>query len=158
MDQQNLFETPVTYRLVRLEYLTALAVCIVLLIYHWGDVRWLAFVSLFAYIDVIGYLPGAVAHRRAYGRRVHPGFYVLYNVAHSAITALLVALAWAWWVRPEWALLAIPIHLCGDRALFGNFLKPFGVSFEPSAHPDFVHFRSSYVNACSRKPGDSHGT
>ncbi|MDE1008320.1 MAG: hypothetical protein OSB38_21870 [Paraburkholderia fungorum] len=158
MDQQNLFETPTTYRLVRMEYLIALVICIGLLIAHRSGVRWWAFVLLFAYIDVIGYLPGAVAHRRAHGRHIHRVFYVLYNVAHSAITALLVALAWAWWVGPEWALLAIPIHLCGDRALFGNFLKPFGVSFEPVAHPDFVYFRSSYANACDRKPRGPHGT
>ena len=40
----------------------------------------------------------------------------------------------------EWALLVVPIHLCGDRALFGNFLKPFRVPFEPAPLPAFVDF------------------
>jgi hypothetical protein len=35
----------------------------------------------------------------------------------------------------EWALLVLPIHLFGDRALFGNFVKSFTVSFEPLPHP-----------------------
>ncbi len=34
----------------------------------------------------------------------------------------------------------MPIHLCGDRALFGNFLKPFRVPFEPAALPAFTQF------------------
>ena len=33
------------------------------------------------------------------------------------------------------ALLVLPIHLFGDRALFGNFAKSFTVSFEPVPHP-----------------------
>lgn len=153
MDQQNLFETPVTYRLLRLENLVALAICVGLLVAHLTQIRWWAFVLLFAYIDVIGYLPGAFAHRHAHGRRIRRMFYVLYNTTHCAVSGLLVAVLWTWLVQPEWALLAIPVHLCGDRALFGNFLKPFGVSFEPAAHPAFVHFRTSYVNASATRRG-----
>ena len=41
-------------------------------------------------------------------------------------------------MKPEWALLALPLHLFGDRALFGNFYKSFGIEFEPSAHPDYA--------------------
>ena len=50
----------------------------------------------------------------------------------------------ALFVGPEWALLALPIHLFGDRAIFGNFLKPFGLSFEPSTHPLYREFSISY--------------
>ena len=35
----------------------------------------------------------------------------------------------------------LPIHLFGDRALFGNFLKPFAVPFEPHEDPAFARFR-----------------
>jgi hypothetical protein len=72
---------------------------------------------------------------------------------HSALCALLVAGLWAWFVRPEWALLAMPIHLFGDRSLFGNFLKPFGVSFEPAAHVEFARFRANYLGS-SRVAGE----
>ena len=51
---------------------------------------------------------------------------------------------WCLLVRPEWALLALPIHLCGDRAIFGNFLKPFGLSFEPVAHPAYKELVKNY--------------
>ncbi|WP_013590041.1 membrane protein [Paraburkholderia phenoliruptrix] len=153
MDHHNLFETPVTYRLIRLEYLAALTICVGLLVAHWTQIRWWAFAFLFLYIDLIGYLPGAVAHRRHYGRRIARRFYVLYNVAHSALSGFFVAAAWAWFVEPEWALLAIPIHLCGDRAIFGNFLKPFGLSFEPALHPDFAAFKTSYAQSVAPERG-----
>ena len=35
----------------------------------------------------------------------------------------------------------VPIHLCGDRAIFGNFLKPFSVPFEPEKVPEFAAFQ-----------------
>lgn len=40
MDAKNLFETPVTYRLARLEYAVGLAVATGLLLAHLGEVRW----------------------------------------------------------------------------------------------------------------------
>jgi hypothetical protein len=123
--------TPTTARLLRAEYAVGLAVSAVLLALHLGDVRWWAFVLLFAYIDVIGYFPGALAFRRAGGGRIAPGYHVLYNVMHSLVTAAAVAGAWCLLLGPEWALLALPLHLCGDRAVFGSFLKPFDQSFEP---------------------------
>jgi hypothetical protein len=138
MDPQNLFFTPTTYRLIRSEYLAGLVVCTVLALTHLGQVRWPVFVGLFLYIDVIGYLPGVIAHKRrgtAYLPRV---YYVLYNTMHSLTTAGIVAGLWSLLVRPEWALLALPLHLFGDRALFGNFYKSFGIEFEPSAHPDYA--------------------
>ncbi|MFF2955017.1 hypothetical protein ACFVVU_27165 [Kitasatospora sp. NPDC057965] len=140
MDAANRFESRVTYRLLRAEYLTGLLICAGLLLYHWDEVRWLPALALFGYIDLIGYLPGALAHHRAKGGRIHRAYYVLYNTMHSALTAGAVAALWAWLVEPEWALLAIPLHLCGDRGLLGNFLKPFSVPFEPSPHPAFVEF------------------
>jgi hypothetical protein len=104
---------------------------------HLDEVRWGAFVTLFASIDVIGYLPGAVAWRRAGGRLQTRAYHVLYNAMHSLLTAGVVAAVWSLTSGPEWALLALPIHLFGDRSVFGNFLKPFGLSFEPQTHPAY---------------------
>jgi hypothetical protein len=146
MDSHNLFLTPVTYRLLRLEYLVALVGAAVLLLIHFGDVRWPAFVLLFVYIDVIGYLPGHFVWRRN-GGHVPRAYYVLYNTMHSLLTAGLVAGVWCLTFGPEWALLALPLHLCGDRALFGNFLKPFGFAFEPATHPAYDALRSTYDHA-----------
>jgi len=138
MDPKNLFHTPTTYRLVRLEYLVYLAVAALLAVLHLGEIRWLAFVGLFAYIDLIGYLPGVIAHKVLGTAYLPRGFYLLYNTMHSLVTAGIVAGLWCVFVRPEWALLAIPLHLFGDRGLFGNFYKSFGIQFEPSPHPDYL--------------------
>jgi hypothetical protein len=140
VDTRNLFLTPATYRAWRLENLVGLAVCILLLLAHLDEVRWWAFILLFVQIDLIGYLPGAIVFRRHRGKVPAP-FYVLYNVTHSLVTQFGVSVVWSVLFGPEWALLALPIHLLGDRAVFGNFLKPFCVSFEPSPHPSFTTFR-----------------
>jgi hypothetical protein len=138
MDTANRFETRTTYRLVRLEYLVGLIACLVLFVLHIDEVRWLPAVALFVYIDLIGYVPGAIAHHRSATKRISKVYYVLYNTTHSLVTQAAVIGLWALLIGWEWALLAIPIHLFGDRALFGNFLKPFAVPFEPAPHPAFV--------------------
>jgi hypothetical protein len=155
MDSHNLFMTPTTYRVVRLEYAGALVAAIVALVLHIGHVNWVAFAALFAYIDVIGYLPGAVAWRRAHGRLNTRTYHVLYNLMHNFLTAGAVAAIWSLTRGPEWALLALPIHLCGDRALFGNFLKPFGLSFEPQVHPAYQELVNRYA-ADVTAPSDPH--
>jgi hypothetical protein len=144
MDSHNLFLTPTTYRWLRGEYAVALIAAVVVALLHLGDVRWPVFVAMFAYIDIIGYLPGAVAFRRAGGAPISRTYYRLYNAMHSMVSAAAVAGVWCLLVRPEWALLALPIHLCGDRAVFGNFLKPFGVSFEPATHPAYKELVNRY--------------
>ncbi|MFJ3904683.1 hypothetical protein [Streptomyces sp. NPDC090025] len=142
MDHLNRFESKATYRLLRLEYGVALVLCSVLMLLHLSEVRWWAAVLLFVYIDVIGYLPGAVAFRRAPGGRIPKVYYVLYNTMHSLVTNAAVVGVWVLVAGFEWALLAVPIHLCGDRALFGNFLKSFKVPFEPVRLPAFAEFES----------------
>jgi len=144
MDSHNLFLTRTTYRLLRAEYGVALIAVVVLALIHLGHIRWPVFIGMFVYIDLIGYLPGAVAYRRTRGGGIPRGFYMLYNSTHSLLSAGAVAGAWCLLVRPEWALLALPIHLCGDRAIFGNFLKPFGLSFEPVTHPAYKEFVKNY--------------
>jgi hypothetical protein len=131
MDQKNPFETRNTFRLHRAEYLVGFALSIVLIIIHFGEIRWIPFIALFAYIDLFGYIPGAIAFRRSSDGRISKVYYVLYNTMHSLITQAAVVGLWLWLVGPEWALLAIPFHVFGDRGLFGNFLKPFGLPFEP---------------------------
>ena len=138
MDPQNLFQTPTTYRLIRIEYLGFLLVAVGFAVAHLGEIRWAVFVGMFVYIDLIGYLPGVVARLRRGTAYLPHGYYVLYNLMHSLVTAGVVAGLWCWLVGPEWALLALPLHLFGDRALFGNFYKSFGIEFEPSAHPDYA--------------------
>lgn len=130
MNRLSFFGTPLNYRLTRAEYLVSFAFSAVLFIVHIQDIRWGPALLLFAYIDIIGYLPGLFVHwwNRGDVPRV---FYVLYNVMHSWITAGLVIAVWVWLVGPEWALLAVPIHLFGDRGLLGNYFKSFAEPFEP---------------------------
>jgi hypothetical protein len=156
MDAKNMFATPTTYRLMRLEYGVGLIVVLVLFFEHVTKVRWLPAVVLFSYIDLIGYIPGAVAFRRSRDHQIPRLYYLLYNVMHSMVTQTLVALIWIWISGPEWALLVLPIHLFGDRSLFGNFLKPFAVPFEPHEDPAFARFRSE-LTARSRPVAESAG-
>jgi hypothetical protein len=135
MDPKNTFETPVTYAAVRAEYGVLAAMVGLLLWRNRCHVRWSAAAGLFLYPDIAGYLPGAVAYRRRVGHAIPRGYYVAYNVMHSALTGALIAALWARFVRLEWALLGIPLHIGLDRGLFGNSLKPFSVSFEPLPHP-----------------------
>jgi hypothetical protein len=124
------FETRATHAVLRVEHGIALAVCVALFVLHLGEVRWLPAVLLFAGIDLIGYLPGLVAHHRSATKLIPRVYYVLYNVMHSFATHAVLVGVWLLVAGWEWALLAIPIHLCGDRALFGNTLKPFSEPFE----------------------------
>lgn len=142
MDAQNRFDTKVTFALIRIEYLLFIFVILYFLSTHYSDVRWGYFIFFFVIIDIIGYLPGAIAFRFSKTKRISFIYYITYNFTHSFITILAVSLLWCLWTGPEWALLAMPLHLCGDRALFGNFIKPFATFFEPSLHPAFAKFSS----------------
>ncbi len=137
MDSRNLFETPTTYRLLRLEYTAALITVVVIAVMHLHQIRLWPFLGLFFYIDLIGYVPGAIAAHRRKNGYIPRGYYILYNTMHTFLSAGLVAGLWCLIVRPEWALLALPIHLCTDRGIVGNLLKPFGVPFEPQEHPAY---------------------
>ncbi|MFG2463572.1 hypothetical protein ACGFWE_41915 [Streptomyces sp. NPDC048523] len=139
MDQANPFETPRTFSLHRAEYLVGFAVSTGLIIANLGEIRWIPFIALFFYIDLIGYIPGAIAFRRSKGEPIPKAYYVLYNVMHSLITQGAVAAVWCWVAGPEWALLALPFHLFGDRGLFGNFMKSFALPFEPVRQPGYLN-------------------
>ncbi|MFE0256495.1 hypothetical protein [Streptomyces sp. NPDC059010] len=149
MDAKNRFETKTTFAFTRIEWLAFLVVSLVLAFLHLSEIRWGVFLTLFAVIDVIGYIPGAIAHRRSPDKRIARGYYVAYNVMHSLVTAGVLAGAWVLFAGPEWALLALPVHLLGDRALFGNSFKPFGVAFEPETHPAYLTFERQYLAAAA---------
>lgn len=147
MDKHNLFHTRATYALIRMDYLVILAGLSALVLWHHREVHWWRFWAAFWWIDVAGTFPGMLAwHRRPGGRgRIPAAYHVLYNVAHSVPANALVAAAW--WLGAggfEWAMLALPIHLCGDRAVFGNIYKPFGLAFEPRPDPGFAGFIERY--------------
>jgi hypothetical protein len=135
MDHANMFDTPATYRAMRAENAVLAAASGYLLWRHRREVRWPVALGLFLYNDTVGYLPGAIAYRRSTDKKISKGYYAAYNIMHSAVSASAVAGAWARFVGPEWAMLGIPFHIGVDRAMFGNFLKPFSVPFEPEPHP-----------------------
>jgi hypothetical protein len=142
MDPVNRFETKTTLGLLRAEFGVALVVSVAFFLWHIADVHWVPAIALFVYIDLIGYIPGAIAYHRAHGGEISRTYYVLYNLMHSLLTQAAVVGVWIAVAGFQWALLAVPIHLCGDRAIFGNFLKSFKVPFEPVVVPGFVEFDS----------------
>jgi hypothetical protein len=141
MDGANMFETPATYRAIRSEYALLAAGSAYMLWTKRDQVRWPVAAGLFLYNDTLGYVPGAIAYRRSANRKIPKAYYAAYNLMHSGLTAVAVGAAWAKLVRPEWALLGIPLHIGFDRGIFGNFLKPFSVPFEPEPHPAWERVR-----------------
>ena len=117
--------------LTRAEYLALMAASGLLMLLHAGDVNWLRAAIAFAAIDLIGYIPGARAFRRAGKQPISPIYHHLYNVTHNFLTAAVVTTLWALAAgRLEWAMLALPLHLAGDRGIFGNGFKPTRFPFE----------------------------
>jgi hypothetical protein len=147
MDQANPYETPGTYRLHRAEYLFGLLVVVALFIIHIHQIRWIPAIALFVYIDLIGYLPGAIAYRRCPDHRVAKGYYVAYNLMHSMITQAAVAGLWMLLIGPEWTLLVLPLHLFADRGVFGNFYKPFSLAFEPVPNPAYARLTEQLMTS-----------
>src|ERR1041385_3124688 len=87
MDNKNRFHTSGTWFLVRAEHITLMIVLSVLIAMHAAVVNWGRFIFAFVIIDLIGYLPGAIAYRRARGGPIAPIYHHLYNFAHSYLTA-----------------------------------------------------------------------
>lgn len=134
MDNINRFHTNETWMWVRAEQCLFLLVLIVCLILHIDAVAWGRFLFAFVIIDLVGYLPGAIAYHRAGGAPLPPLYHHLYNVMHSYITTGAAVGLWALIGGGlEWAMLAVPIHLAGDRGIFGNTYKPTSLPFEPAA-------------------------
>jgi len=117
--------------LTRAEYLAVAVAAGALLLLHAREVSWPRAAAAFALVDVIGYLPGARAFRRSGGRPIARVYHHLYNVTHNFLTLGAAIALWAL-ARGglEWAMLALPLHLAGDRGLFGNGWKPADRTFE----------------------------
>lgn len=113
----------------RLDHVAILAVCAALAVVHRADVHWGWFAALFAAIDLVGYLPGALL-QRARGEVPAWGYH-LYNAAHGVPFSLALALGYSL-ARggPDWTLLALPLHLCADRGLLGNGFKALDAPFD----------------------------
>jgi hypothetical protein len=132
-----------TYWALRAEWIAGAIVSGIILLVHVKDADLVAAVLLFAYPDTLGYIPGAIAYRRKDDHRISLWYGRSYNVLHSAFTAALVGgvytLLHGGW---DWALLAIPMHLFGDRGFFGNVMKMDAVRFEPEeSHPAYARVK-----------------
>ena len=136
MDTANRYHTASTFLLMRAEHLVVVVACSVLALMNWRDINWVRFVIAFAILDVIGYIPGAIVYRRGGAKKIPAIYHHFYNVTHSYLTAAILVGLWALAIGGfEWAMVALPIHLSGDRGLFGNVYKPVALPFEPVAVP-----------------------
>lgn len=136
MDPCNRYHTDESWRLERLEHTGLMLLAIGLALANLDGIRWALFVLAFVVIDAVGYVPGAIAYRRAGGGPISPVYHHLYNLTHSYLSAALAIGLWALAIGGvEPAMLAIPIHLAGDRGLFGNTFKPLALPFEPVPVP-----------------------
>lgn len=150
MDSKNRFHTSETWFWARGEQIALLVGLLALLFAHLEEVSWPRFLAVFIGIDLVGYLPGAIATRRGGGRRIGRLYHHLYNLTHSYFVGALSVGLWALVLgRIEWAMLAVPMHLAGDRGLFGNFSKPAELPFEP------VAARGSIAPALDGSPGEA---
>lgn len=151
MDKHNLFFTRSTYNLERLDWAILMFIALALVIYNWRDVHWWRFTFAFLFPDLIGTFPGLYLYyaKRQGERRSIPGiWHNLYNFGHSLAGVVLFSAIW--WLATghlEWAMLAFPIHLAGDRSVFGNIYKPLGTAFEPVKHQAFERFERDYQAA-----------
>jgi hypothetical protein len=134
MDNVNRFHTDETWLLVRAEYVALVLALSTIVAVHAHETDWGRFFAAFVTIDLVGYIPGAIASRRAESTRISPIYHHLYNLTHNYLTAGVAAGLWALAAGHfEWAMLALPIHLSGDRGLFGNTYKPVSLPFAPHA-------------------------
>jgi hypothetical protein len=132
MDKFNRNHSDGTYWLMRAEHLAIVAACSALALGHVAQLDFWRFAIVFVAIDLVGYVPGLLAYLRHDKGRIDPVYHYLYNVAHSYLTWGAIVLAWGLGLGWEWAMLAVPIHLSGDRGVFGNVFKPVGRAFEPT--------------------------
>jgi hypothetical protein len=140
VDPTNRWEGPGTHLLGRLEWTLVVGACVTALVAHVHEVRWLPFAALFAVIDLVGFLPGAILADKVSGRTPR-ACHVAYNAMHSLPGLAAVAGLWSLaFGGPEWALLALPIHLGADRGLLGNGFKPFDAPFLPRPSDAFARF------------------
>jgi hypothetical protein len=147
MDTYNWFFTTATVRHARLEYLVALLALVALAVAHAAQINWWLFAALFFYIDLVGTVPGTLAHMASSDKHISRVYYLLYNIMHSALTQGAVVGVLCATIGWRWIYLAIPIHLCLDRGAFNNYLKPFGFQFVAARTPEFVTLQHTFAEA-----------
>jgi hypothetical protein len=133
MDTINRYHTRESYLWVRAEHLALIGVIVMLLLFHLHEVNWMRFILAIVLIDLVGYVPGAIAYRLHHGGPIPAIYHHLYNLTHSYITGGLAVGFWALLGGFEWAMLAVPLHYSGDRGIFGNTYKPLELPFEPAS-------------------------
>ncbi|MCM2371549.1 bifunctional lysylphosphatidylglycerol flippase/synthetase MprF [Aporhodopirellula aestuarii] len=153
MDARNLIHSKTTYRIIRGEHLLVLAVSGGLILWNAGNINWLRAIFAFAIIDVVGYLPGAMAFRKSVDKKIDHWYYHAYNFAHTYLVTGVAVAIWAYFGGFEWAMLAVPFHLSIDRGVFGNILKPKELAFEVCEHTD-----EEILSALGRKPSNIRTT
>jgi hypothetical protein len=151
MDKHNTFHTRGTFALIRLDWAVLMFFAFALLLWQWRAVNWGRFTIAFLLPDLIGTVPGLYwyyARRSGEHRSIPAIIHKLYNFGHCFATVAVWCGIWWWFTgRPEWAMLAFPIHLAGDRSIFGNTYKPLGTAFEPVKHQAFARFEQEYEAA-----------
>ncbi|HXZ97231.1 MAG TPA: hypothetical protein VEG37_09340 [Burkholderiales bacterium] len=121
---------------MRAEHVAIVVIFTALVVAHFDEISWGRFIAAFALIDLVGYLPGALAFRSSGGKQIPRIYYVLYNLTHNYVVVGAAVALWALAAGgPDWAMVAVPIHLSGDRGLLGNFSKPWALPFEPGSQP-----------------------
>lgn len=131
------FSSQLNNTIVRLEYLLVFLAALFMTIVQWREINWYAYIALFLYIDLFGYIPGLISTYRANGARIHRAYYLLYNTFHTFLTAIPIAVAVAMMTGNVWCILGSVIHLAGDRGLLNNWMKRPSEVFEviaPKAH------------------------
>lgn len=136
MDIKNPLHTAGTYRLARAEHIALMLLCGTLMIWHRDQMSWSRAFWAFWIIDIVGYLPGAIAYRRRKGGPIPAAYHHIYNFMHTYLVVGAGVALWAWLGGPEWAMLAVPFHLSIDRGVFGNVFKPVALPFEPVPVPE----------------------
>lgn len=148
MDKLNRFHPPSHYNLMRLDYFVVISAMSLLVLFNFSDVNWVRFWVAFWWIDVVGTLPAYYVYflrRKGEHRSISPMFYHVYNFAHSLTTNTIVVGIWyAVTGSFEWAMLAIPIHILGDRSVFGNMYKHPRMSFEPVMLKAYASFQEKF--------------
>ena len=145
MDTVNHFFTRATALNARSEYALGFVVCMWLMISHWSELDVWQAILLFAYIDLIGTVPGLIAYHVSADGQISKVYYYVYNFLHSWVTQGIVMIGYVEVLGWHWCLLGIPAHLCIDRSMFNNYPKPLGVAFDPVKHPVFEKFKREYA-------------
>lgn len=151
MDKYNTFFTPLLYRLVRLDWLCIMLALITITIINWENVNWWIFFIMFWWIDLIGTVPGmyylSVNEGTEKEKSVPKWCVFIYNICHSFTTVSIITLLWYMTSGPEWAMLAMPIHLAADRCVFGNIYKSFRLKFDPVENIEFKKFYEEFTTS-----------